>query len=81
MNKFQKIIFLIGLMSLGVKTQAQIEPMYGMYRFNALAINPAQAGANKSIDLSLLSRWPLRVLQKLMSHLSICLSDKTWVLE
>lgn len=57
MNKFQKIIFLIGLMSLGVKTQAQIEPMYGMYRFNALAINPAQAGANKSIDLSLLSRW------------------------
>ena len=45
------------LMSLSVSVYAQIEPMYGMYRFNANAINPAQAGSTKQLDASLLSRW------------------------
>lgn len=36
---------------------AQIEPMYGMYRFNALALNPAQAGTTVSPQISGLSRW------------------------
>lgn len=57
MKSFKYFSLMLGLMSLGGNTQAQIEPMYGMYRFNALAINPAQAGARKSVDLSLLSRW------------------------
>jgi type IX secretion system PorP/SprF family membrane protein len=51
------IIAIAGLLSLNNFVQAQIEPMYGMYRFNALVVNPAQAGANRSSDLSLLTRW------------------------
>ena len=51
------IIAIAGLLSLNNSVQAQIEPMYGMYRFNALVVNPAQAGANRSSDLSLLTRW------------------------
>lgn len=56
MKKF-KIVYTIVLMGLNNLVQAQIEPMYGMYRFNASSINPAQAGATKSADISLLSRW------------------------
>lgn len=37
--------------------RAQIEPMYGMYKFNANAINPAQAGASRQLEAGLLSRW------------------------
>ncbi len=51
------IIVFIGLLSLNHSIQAQIEPMYGMYRFNALVLNPSQAGANRTSDVSLLSRW------------------------
>lgn len=57
MKKVKLVIAMLGCLSLGEYAQAQIEPMYGMYRFNALAINPAQAGANKTTDISLLSRW------------------------
>jgi len=57
MKNSKYLVVVLVLLSLGKNTQAQIEPMYGMYRFNALAINPAQAGANRSTDISLLSRW------------------------
>lgn len=57
MKNSKYLVVVLVLMSLGRISQAQIEPMYGMYRFNALAINPAQAGANRSTDISLLSRW------------------------
>jgi type IX secretion system PorP/SprF family membrane protein len=49
------IVLLCALSSLFL--EAQIEPMYGMYRFNVNTINPAQAGATKQKDISLLSRW------------------------
>ena len=36
---------------------SQIEPNFSLYRFNALAINPAQAGAQNYLDVSALNRW------------------------
>ncbi len=51
------ILTIAAFLSLSISIQAQIEPMYGMYRFNALVVNPAQAGANRTSDVSLLSRW------------------------
>ena len=55
MKKLSFIIFIFfGFSQMAV---AQIEPMYGMYRFNALALNPAQAGTTVSPEISGLSRW------------------------
>ena len=61
-NILYKSIFILGLVwaTSGV---AQIEPMYGMYRFNANAINPAQAGSSKQMDVALLSRWQWSTLE------------------
>lgn len=42
---------------LGNSVFAQTDPMYSQYRFNALVINPAQAGAQNQVDASFLSRW------------------------
>lgn len=36
---------------------AQIEPIYGLYRFNSLVINPAQAGSTPNTQINCVSRW------------------------
>lgn len=58
MNKLKKIALLtLATTMINMYTWAQIEPMYGMYRFNANSINPAQAGSTKQMEAALLSRW------------------------
>jgi type IX secretion system PorP/SprF family membrane protein len=56
-----KYIFLLScfiwVSCLGNYAFAQTEPMYTQYRFNAMVINPAQAGAQNQIDASFLNRW------------------------
>lgn len=57
MNSYKKSILVIATVVWNISVFGQIDPMYGMYRFNVNAINPAQAGATKQIDAALLSRW------------------------
>lgn len=57
MNSYRKSILVIATVVWNISVFGQIDPMYGMYRFNVNAINPAQAGATKQIDAALLSRW------------------------
>lgn len=57
MNSYRKSILVIATIVWNISVFGQIDPMYGMYRFNVNAINPAQAGATKQIDAALLSRW------------------------
>lgn len=57
MNIYRKAVLIIATIVWNISVFGQIDPMYGMYRFNVNAINPAQAGATKQIDAALLSRW------------------------
>jgi type IX secretion system PorP/SprF family membrane protein len=52
----KKLAIQLTILSLGIlsleKTQAQTDPSYRQYRFNALTLNPAQAGSNEYSDVS-----------------------------
>ena len=52
----KKLAIQLTILSLGIisleKTQAQTDPSYRQYQFNALTLNPAQAGSNDYSDVS-----------------------------
>jgi len=52
----KKTSLIIGILTIGFisvqSIQAQMDPSYRQYRFNALALNPAQAGSNEYSDIS-----------------------------
>jgi len=47
-----QLIFLLSALFAANTTQAQTEPSYRQYKFNALTLNPAQAGVNAYSDIS-----------------------------
>lgn len=51
-----KFLIIIHILCLS-NVLAQTEPIYGLYRFNALTINPAQAGSNANTQINCASRW------------------------
>jgi len=55
----KKIIIAIGILtvSLSWRAQAQQDPMYNQYIFNAYTINPAEAGTRNYGTASMLYRW------------------------
>lgn len=55
----KKIIIAIGILtvSLSWRVQAQQDPMYNQYIFNAYTINPAEAGTRNYGTASMLYRW------------------------
>jgi len=58
MKKINSIILTLGVVLVGFSSQAQ-DPNYRQNQFNALMLNPAQAGANSYNDISTLanSQW------------------------
>jgi type IX secretion system PorP/SprF family membrane protein len=54
MKKINNIILTFGVMLVGLQVQAQ-DPNYRQNQFNALMLNPAQAGANSYNDISTLA--------------------------
>ena len=55
-----KIILIICLLAVGATCRAQYHPTYSQYMFNGLALNPAYAGSNESLNVALIyksSQW------------------------
>jgi len=52
----QGMMFIIGLLAMNIKVQAQQKPMFSQYMFNLMNINPAYAGNRRSLSVAALYR-------------------------
>lgn len=57
MKKLYIIISVLGILTCGVKVQAQQDEQMSLYQYNPLYFNPAYAGTRNTINISLLSRF------------------------
>ena len=49
-------IYIIIILCFGLDCFSQVEPMYGMYRYNPLVISPAYAGKDSVSSVTLMDR-------------------------
>jgi type IX secretion system PorP/SprF family membrane protein len=53
----KKLVLTVTLCAGALLAHAQQQPLYTQYMFNGLALNPAYAGSQDALDLTVLTRW------------------------